>query len=76
MNYGGRHSGGLAEAMKKYSAGELEVADAPHGAGISSNDDQVKYRAERHEGGGVTMHRVTPKLSKAERKALKRARRR
>lgn len=35
-----------------------------------------KYRAEVHDNGRVTFHRAEPKLSKAERKAAKRRRRR
>lgn len=76
MNYGGRHSGGMAEAMRKYATGELEVADAPHGAGVSSDDQQTKYRVERHASGGVTFYRRDRKPSKAEKKAAKLARHR
>ena len=54
----------------------LDPVDAPHGAGVSSDDDQTKYRVERHASGGVTFHRRDRKLSKAEKKALKRSRRR
>jgi hypothetical protein len=54
----------------------LDPVDAPDGAGVSSDDGQTKYRVERHDSGGVTFHRRDRKLTKAERKALKRGRRR
>lgn len=75
-SYGGRHSGGLEEALRKYALGELQGVDAPHGAGVSSDDNATKYRVERHATGGVTYHRRDHKPSKAEKKAAKRARRR
>jgi hypothetical protein len=54
----------------------LDPVDAPDGAGVSSDDGQTKYRVERHPTGGVTFHRRDRKLTKAEKKALKRGRRR
>ena len=41
-----------------------------------TNDNQTKYRLEVHPGGGTTFHRAERKLSKAEKKAAKKARRR
>jgi hypothetical protein len=45
-------------------------------ARMSSDDHQTKYRVERHAGGSETWRRTVPKLSKAEKKALKRSRHR
>lgn len=52
----------------------LDPADAPDGAIVSSDDKRTKYRLERHDSGGVTFHRRDRKLTKAEKKAAKRAR--
>lgn len=41
-----------------------------------SGGSDVRYRTEIHPTGRYTLHRETPKLSKAEKKAAKRARRR
>ncbi len=43
---------------------------------MKSDDGQVKYHIEHHANGRHTFHREHPKLSKAEKKRAKRARRR
>jgi hypothetical protein len=54
----------------------LDPANARSGERILSDDGATRYHAERHASGGVTFHRTQRKLSKAEKKALKRARHR
>ena len=66
---------GTSGKLLKYATGALEPADAPDGAGVRSDDQATRYRVERHASGGVTFHRRDRKLSKAEKKRAKKARR-